>query len=475
MMMTITLPPDLVTFTERLHGPLRAWFEAGIPLTVARAPGRLDAIGGVIDYTGGMVCEMPLAVAVRAALQPRSDRRLRIVSTGVETHGLRPEVWIELDQLVPPSGPREYAAVCHDLHQDERAAWAGYVAGAWLVLAREGYVDGFAHGATVVIDSDVPVGAGVSSSAAVEMATLYALRAALGLKITGLRLAHLGQMVENRVVGAPCGLMDQLTVALGRADSLLVIRCQPDEIVASRRVPAGLQLAAIHTGVKHSVGGRRYTDARVAAFMGHAVLLNHLRADGVVEFGDDPYEGYLARVRWHEFDELHRPFLPDTLLGATFLRRYGGTVDAATRVDPDVEYRVRAAVTHHVRDNAGTRAFLAHLDTWERTHRESDLVAAGQMMLASHAGYRDDLGLGAAETDLLVELIMARGPQRGLYGARATGGGCGGSVVILGDDRLPAQLDELAAEYAERSGETPAVLTGSSDGAEACGVHEVVL
>jgi L-arabinokinase len=466
---------DLAEFEQRLRGQHRDWLDGDAPLWLARAPGRLDALGGVSDYTGGTVCELPLGEATRVALQPRSDRRLRLRSVGLEPHGLRPEVELDLDDLMGQGGLREYAAAREHLARHAPTAWAAYVAGAWLALAREGFVESYRGGANVVIESDVPVGAGVSSSAALEVATLFALSRSLGLEIGGKRLAHLGQIVENRVVGAPCGLMDQLTVSLGRRDALLVIRCQPDEILASRPVPAGLCLAAIHTGVKHAVGGRRYADARVAAFMGHAVILHRLRAEGVAEPGDDPFEGYLARLKWHEFGELFQPLLPATMLGAAFLRRYGGTVDGATRVDPDCLYQVERAVTHHVRDNAYTRQFLDLLDRWERRPQPELLARAGRLMLASHAGYRDDLGLGAPESDLLVDLVMARGPAAGLYGARASGGGCGGSVVILGDDRLPGQLAELAAEYARRSGETPTILIGSSDGAEATGVRTVTL
>ena len=466
---------DLAAFGERLRGPLRYRLDGAAPVVAARAPGRLDAVGGVIDYTGGTVCEMPLGEATRVALQPRRDRKLVLHSVGIDDHGLAPEVVVDLDRLVPSEGPREYAAVRAELNLDPAQAWAGYVVGAWLVLAREGLVASYEHGANVIVESDVPVGAGVSSSAALEMATLYALTAWLGLTVPGKRLARLGQMVENSVVGAPCGLMDQLTVGLGRQDALLVIRCQPDEILASQKLPAGVCLGAIHTGVKHAVSGRRYTDARVAAFMAHAVILHHLRTIREIEPGDDPFGGYLARIPLKAFERAYEPLLPETVMGSSFQRTYGGTVDRATRIDPDAVYRVAPAARHHVRDNHRTQDFLAALREHGTAKGGNSLRRAGECMLASHAGYRDDLGLGAPEADLLVELMMARGPEHGLYGARITGGGCGGSVIALGDSRLPALLPALAAEYAERSGERPAVLLGSSDGAEATGALELAL
>lgn len=469
-MSTDNLPADLAAFAARLRGHALCRFAAGQPLLLTRAPGRLDALGGVIDYTGGTVCEMPCAVATRVALQPRADRVVRIVSLGVEEHGLTPVVEVPLDALLS----NDYAAVGSMLRADPSASWAAYVAGAWTVLFGEGLVPSFPSGAEVVIDSDVPAGAGVSSSAAIEMATLLAVARYAGADVEPSRLAHLGQRVENRVVGAPCGLMDQLTVTLGLADSLLVIRCQPDQIVANRRLPQGVTLGAIHTGVKHSVGGRHYTDARVSAFMAHRIILDHLRALGTVGAADDPFGGYLAEVRPSEFATAYLPLLPERMTGAAFIAAHGQTVDTATRVDPDTTYRVASAARHHVRENANTYAFLEALDAFERTQQTAFLELAGELMIQGHDGYRDDLDLGAPEADLLVALAMSEGPLNGVYGGRITGGGSGGSVIFLGDDRLPALLPRLAERYATESGCQPTILLGSSDGAAAVGVNSLV-
>ncbi|MCC7490841.1 MAG: hypothetical protein IT204_00760 [Fimbriimonadaceae bacterium] len=465
---------DTLRFLDRLRAG-EGCLDRTRPVLVARAPGRLDAFGGVIDYTGGTVCEMPLAVATHVALQARTDRTLRLTSLGVAAHGLQETVSLDLNQLVPPAGPRPYDAVRAELAADPTTAWAAYVAGAWLVLARERYVDQYLHGVDLVIDSAVPVGAGVSSSAAIEVATLYALTRLHGLSIAGQRLARLGQMVENLVVGAPCGLMDQLTVALGRQDALLLIRCQPDDILGHGAVPPGVCLGALHTGVKHAVGGSHYTDARVAAFMGHAVILDYLRQLGSIGAAEDPFDGYLARIPADEYLTTYRHLLPAQLDGAAFLERYGGTVDTATHVDPATTYAVATAVKHQVLDNSRAPRFVDALAAYGRTRQPVFLERAGEYLLQAHAGYRDDLNLGAPEADLMLELALRRGPAAGVYGGRITGGGCGGSVVFLGDERLPALLPSLAAEYEERSGRRALILTGSSDGAEAVGVAEVNL
>ena len=460
---------DLRSFADRCRQTERGWFGTAAPLRCTRAPGRLDAFGGISDYTGGTVCEIPLDVAVRLAYQPRGDRLVRVRSLGLERHGLQAEVTVDLDELLE----LDYAGAQQRLGADPAAAWVRYVAGGWLVLQREGEVAAIDHGADVLIDSNVPLGAGVSSSAAMEVAALAALAGDLGLNIEGKRLARLGQIVENHVVGAPCGLMDQLTVTLGQADAMLVIRCQPDEILGVEALPQGVHFGAVHTGVKHSVGGGEYTAARVAAFMGHTILLDHLHRNGWAAAGQDPFGGYLARVPLRDWELVYRRLLPAEMDGGEFLARYGGTVDTATTVDPARRYRVAAAAAHHVEENARAPQLLAELAAYRDDRDQVHLNGAGALLLASHDSYRDQVGLGAPEADLLVEIAMERGPAAGVFGAKITGGGCGGSVAILGDERLPDELERIAVEYERRSGERSQVLSRSSDGVVACGTLEV--
>lgn len=447
---------DQAAFVALLRRDYADLFDAARPVRLACVPGRLDAFGGIIDYTGGTVCETPIAATLRLAFQRRDDRRLVLRSHAADDHGLDVATEVDLDSLSAGGRPLPY-----DEARTVLPGWTGYVAGAWPVLVGEGVATSIDHGATVVIDSAVPVGGGLSSSAAIEMATLGALTADLGLNVPPKRLARLGQVVENQVVGAPCGLMDQLTVTLGRADSLLVIRCQPDEILATPHLPDGVRLTAIESGVKHSIAGREYTAARCAAFMGHRILTDGLAAD--------PFGGLLARLSPEAYQPL-RARLPETMPGDEFLNRYGGTVDPVTVVDPAQVYSVRAAVDHHVLDNRRSLEFLLALEAYRYTTDTAHLHRAGELMRASHAGY-GNIGLGAAECDLLVDLVA----EAGLFGARITGGGCGGAVAILSDEAGVERLPELVAEYERRAGATACIHAGSSDGLVAAGTHEIRL
>lgn len=459
------MDPLLQRFADRLPRYGEGGFRDDRPVLVTRAPGRLDAFGGIIDYTGGTVCETPVGATLRLAYQRRDDRRLVIGSRGLDAHGLAPEASCDLAVLGADGGPADYAGVRAALGADPATAWMRYAAGAWSVLVGEGLVPRIAHGATLAIESDIPLGGGLSSSAAFEMAVLSALCADLDVRVEPKRLARLGQLVENQVVGAPCGLMDQLTVTLGRADSLLVIRCQPDQILATPHLPDGVRLTAVDTGVKHSVGGGEYTAARCAAFMAHRILI-----DGLDE---DPYGGLLANVKPDDYRRELAARLPASLRGDEFLVRYGETADEATQVDPTVTYQIRAAADHHVLDNERSLAFLLALEAYRYTGDAAHLLAAGELMLQSHASYRDNAGLGADEADRLVELAMAAGPAAGVFGAKITGGGCGGTVALLTDERGATEVPGIVAEYERRVEARARIVSGSVDGVAAFGVREV--
>jgi galactokinase len=424
------------------------FFDPGPPITRARAPGRLDVLGGVADYSGSVVLEMPLSRATLCAAQPRQDDRIRIRSECSAEEGLSLH-WESGLQTLLVGSSESYAAVRRRFRADPGTAWAAYIAGVLTVLHAEGHLARTA-GFNLYLRSDVPLGAGVSSSASVEVATMKAVRGALGLDLGDLELARLCQRVENQVVGAPCGIMDQVTCALGKANRLIAIRCRPCEVLGYLPIPEGAALLGIHSGVKHTVGGSRYTRARVAAFMGLKLIRQTETGRGLECLCDlEP-----AALR-----NLYYSFLPAHLTGEQFLREHGETEDPVTQVDPRERYSVRAAVEHAVHENARVLRFMALLQ-----HGTGDarlLTQAGRLMYASHWSYGHRIGLGARETDLLVRLAREAGPAAGIYGAKITGGGSGGTVALLtACDAMPV-VERIAAEYARRTGLQAQVLDGS--------------
>ena len=449
----------LAPFEQYLRQNGDSIFLPAEPVTVARAPARIDVMGGIADYSGSVVLEGTLGRAVVVGFQPRPDRMMRVKSAWLEDKGEPCVVELSLDDL-----PDDYDAARALLTSREQDAWAAYVLGALPVLEHEGVLR-LERGANMLIHSDVPVGVGVASSAAVEVAAMSAALAGSGTELESERLAALSQVVENRIVGAPCGIMDQVTATLGESGKLLALRCQPCDVLGLHELPEDVGVFGISSRVVHSVGGDAYTTARVSAFMGLRIILDEIERRG----GEpDDADRYLCNVPPRTYREQYRDLLPDEISGAEFLRRYGETTDAVTKVDPDRTYRVRLGAEHPIFENWRVETFIECLDR-ARAGDRTALVVAGGMMHGSHWSYSWNCGLGCEETDLLVRLAAGRGPAGGVYGAKISGGGSGGTVVILADRASDDAIRAIAAEYEERTGINPDVFDSTSPGARAFG------
>jgi galactokinase len=456
---------------------LRTFFDRGSPIFVARAPGRLDIMGGLGDYSGSLVLELPIAEAAFAAVQVTQASDIAIASLRMEA-GAKPLVKTiaSADWKALRNGTFEFARAF--FAQDSQSEWAAYVAGPVLTLLRD--IDSnFASGLRILIDSSVPEGKGVSSSAAVEVATGRAFAAALKSDIAAERLARICQRAENHVVGAPCGIMDQMTCAVGRESELLALRCQPATIEGFVPIPKEIAFWGIDSGVRHSVGGSDYTSVRCGAFMGYRMIAEvaSLRvkpsgdAPHVVEVDDPKWCGCLANITPTEFRERFEDFIPAQISGRDFLDRYSGTTDFVTRVAPARAYAVRAPTLHPIKENerAGhVRRLLQNRITEQSCHE------IGELMFAAHNSYTD-CGLGCTATDLLVNLVREAGAGAGLYGARITGGGSGGVVAILGSSDADDAVTAIADRYAEINGHECYVFRGSSPGAYGTPVQELVI
>jgi L-arabinokinase len=396
-------------------------------------------MGGIADYSGSLVLELPIREETRVALVREDSRSVRIASAN------RPELTMPLADL-----DRSYESAREYFRRDPARAWAAYVAGAFVVLMREKDV-AFPEGARIAVDSTVPEGRGVASSAALEVATIVAVDSAYGLGLEPREVALLSQQVENSVVGAPCGVMDQMTSVFGEKDRLLLLLCQPAQIQAHVPIPRELAFWGIDSGIAHQVSGADYGSVRVGAFMGYRMLK---------EWAGTDWGGYLANLTPSELEDKYLERLPEAIRGSDFLERFPGWSDAATTVEPARIYPVRRPTAHPVHEHFRVRAFARLL---EGGGIESAPVL-GELMYQSHASY-SACGLGSTGTDRLVELSRAMGPSRGIYGAKITGGGSGGTVAILGRRDAENAVRELAGRYARDTGYEPYVFSGSSPGA----------
>ena len=369
----------------------------GEPVGTWSAPGRANLIGEHTDYNDGFVLPFAIQHRTHAALGVRDDGMIRVASTFDDAAVEVPLA--DLDALFPA-------------RRDEIAEWARYPLGvAWALLA-SGATG--AHGIDLAFASSVPVGAGLSSSAAIEGATASALADTWGLDVDRIALAQAGRRAENEAVGAPTGIMDQMASMLGRADAAIFLDCRSldAQVVDLGFDAAGLDLLVVDTGVSHSHATGGYGERRAACERGAAIM-------GV-------------------------PALRD--VSVDDLARAEGLMD-------DVTFR---RVRHVVTENQRV------LDT-VRTLREQGPRAIGGLLVASHASMRDDFEISVPELDTAVDAALAAGA----VGARMTGGGFGGAAIALvAHDRVERVTDAVTGAFAASGFTAPTIFTVTpSDGA----------
>jgi L-arabinokinase len=455
--------PDVTAFIETLE-KYSDFFSGDGEIFVTRAPGRLDVIGGIADYSGSLVLEMPIREATFAALQKNDSAELEVMSLATDSKKTDRLFEMPLDDFEADGEPISYDAARKYFRGDQRDQWAAYVAGTLLVLSRERGVK-FTGGVKILIDSKVPLGKGVSSSAAIEVAAMNAVCAAYDIAIESRELAILCQKVENLVVGAPCGVMDQMSSNCGGADQLMAMVCQPAELQAPKKIPAEIAFWGIDSGIRHSVGAGDYGSVRTGAFMGYRIIadiagLSVLRdgTAGKVVIEDPKWHGCLANMTPEEFEREFAPHIPEKILGADFLETYDGISDGVTSVEREKEYAVLKPTAHPIYENARVHRFTELLD---RPMTVELMTELGELMYGAHESY-SACGLGTEGTDLLVSLVKEK-PN--LYGAKITGGGSGGTVAVLGSADAEDAINEVVEEYEKRMNYRPYVFSGSSPGA----------
>ncbi len=372
----------------------------GTTATVYRAPGRVNLIGEHTDYNDGFVLPAAIEFYCWALAAPRRDGRVVIYS-----ENFNETVEAALDSLSPL----------------EKKHWANYPLGVAWALRQAGKP---LTGANIYITGEVPLGAGLSSSAAVEVAVAFALLNESDSAIDRAELAKLCQKAENEFVGARVGIMDQFISCFGRASHALLLDCRSlhHEFV---KIPANLQLVICNTMVKHELASSEYNARRAECEEGVRILRKAF-----------PEIRALRDVSLSQLDE-HRRNLPLTVFA-----------------------RCRHVITENARVKTAVEAF-----------RREDRQALGRLMRDSHRSLRDDYEVSCKELDLMVEIAEV---QEGLIGARMTGGGFGGCTINLVECAAVSDFRRnVAAAYFSKTGLTPEIFVSpASDGAQQVGVLE---
>ena len=449
----------------------RCLFDPDKEILISRAPGRLDVMGGIADYSGSLVLQLPLKEATLVAIQLDTERNIKIASLCAKEKERSAYFEMALDDFIQNKKPIDYQSANKYFHKRPRTHWAAYVAGAFIVLMKERAFQ-FKWGARILIHSDVPEGKGVSSSAALEVAAMSAVASAYNIAIPSPELAILCQKVENLIVGAPCGIMDQMTAACGKSSQLLTLLCQPAVLQDPIKISAKITFWGIDSGVRHSVSGADYTSVRIGTFMGYRIIaelagLNvaYRKGDQHVFIHDTKWNGYLVNITPSMYERHYEPNLPEQIKGSTFLHRYHGTTDDVTNINPEHTYIISKTTAHPIYEHLRVRTFAKLLN---KPIKEKTLKQLGKLMYQSHNSY-SACGLGSAGTDKLVELARNFGTKNGIYGAKITGGGSGGTVAILGTTDSFDSVKAIAERYAEETGYYPFIFAGSSMGSDEFG------
>lgn len=451
-----------------LRGPTRL-FTSAEPIYLSRAPGRLDLMGGNVDYTGGLVFEATIHEATWAAAQMRKDRSIVLVNPQMDDSQWQSRVEISLDALTCEAEVRAM------VNRSPEIRWTAYVLGVFhLLLLR--WPREVQRGLTLYLQSDVPLNKGVSSSAAVEVATMKAAAAAYGIALEGVELAKACQWVENVIAESACGIMDQAASVLGDEGYVLPLLCQPCDVRPPVKLPEELQIWAIDSGVKHAVTGLEYEAARASAFVGYRMICEweqlpvQLDTEGrIPRYRDPRWNGYLSNVNPSLFRSRYEARLPESIKGADLLAE-GQHPDPFTQIRPNVSYPVRACARYAVEEQQRIELFVELVRGLSYEPQHIGFRLLGDLMFQSHWSY-SECGLGCEATDRLIELVREELGEGKLYGAKITGGGAGGTVAVLGARGASDSFERVVNRYAEQKGIMPHVFEGSSPGADKFGIR----
>lgn len=349
------------------------------------APGRVELLGNHTDYNDGVVLSAALDFGITAHGHLREDEQITVTSDGM------PPVSADLTRLSPSKD------------------WADYPLGVVRMLQMAGHpVTGF----SAEFSSTLPLGAGLSSSAAIEVCTAYLLKKLFHFEASPLELAKLCRRAENEFVGVNCGLLDQVSSIFGKKGQAVFLDCRA-ESVENIPFPPDVALLIVHSGVKHALTGGEYNERREQCFEAARIL-------GVPALRDATSEQLLAA---------------------------------------DMPELVRRRALHITGENERVFAAVEHL-------RQRDAAAFGRLMSASHRSSIENFENSTPELDTLVEIACA---QPGVHGARLTGGGFGGAIVALVETQAIENVAPVVeTEYKQRTGHTgTAYRCAISDGAAA--------
>ena len=367
------------------------------------SPGRVNLIGEHIDYNGGMVLPVAISLGTYAVVAKRSDRLVRMISLNFEAQGI---VSFSLDDIV------------YDAEKD----WGNYPMGVFHTLSQMGYEA--THGLDVLFYGDLPNGAGLSSSASIEVLTATIAKDFYGLTITPVEIARLCQISENQFNGVNCGIMDQFSIAMGKKDHAVLLNC---DTLAYEHVPAAIgdyRIVIINTNKKRGLVDSAYNQRRKECESAFEALKHAYKGRPIKALCD------LTPIEFLSVSE--------------------------NLNDPSVYKRAYHAVVENYRTLKSKEALS-----------EGNLIAFGEWMYSSHESLKHNFEVSCDELDVVVSICRT---LRGVIGARMTGAGFGGcAIALVHSAHLQTVTQYIAEQYAKRTGLTASFYIAEISG----GTHRV--
>jgi len=374
---------------QHLKDKFNAHFQSNAnPLKVFFSPGRVNLIGEHIDYNGGMVLPVAINLGTYAVVSKREDKMVNMISLNFEAQGV-------------------HSFSLEDIAYDDKMDWGNYPMGVFHTLMSMGF--SATHGFDILFFGDLPNGAGLSSSASIEVLTATIIKEAFDFDISPERIALICQKSENAFNGVNCGIMDQFSIANGKEDHAVLLNC---DTLAYEHVPATLgdyRIVIVNTNKKRGLVDSEYNQRRQECEVGYKLLKEAFKEREI---------GSLCELSPVEFLSVSEAL-----------------------VDPLVYKRAYHAVVENYRTIMSKEALS-----------NGNLVAFGEWMYSSHESLKNDFEVSCKELDVVVEISRK---QRGVLGARMTGAGFGGcAIALVHKDHGDAYQSVVSKEYQDKTGLT---------------------
>lgn len=437
---------------------------------VATAPGRLNLMGGVSEPYGSWTLQTTVGQAVHVSAARRTDGEVSIREFADGAKNGHLPFTISASELRDADGSYVEGARAREKLIAKQSDSVGGALGALVELIRANDSIDFSKGVSIQVSPGDFEGCAHTRASAMTVASIIALAKVFDISPDERTVENICRRICTEWLNRKACASD-LACMLSGEDGLITQRQgTPSELVGSFRLPKGITLVAMDSGVVPHQPEEKLARVHTASLMGCFLIEQIRNHEGLANHTS---HGVVSQVSINDYVERFRDRLPTKIKGKEFLAKFADRFEGASRIEPDYIYKVRSRTEHHIYEHARARQFAETIARATRTGEQQALIDAGEFLYASHWSYGQRCGLGSVETDLLVNLIRKASTSGDVFGAKITGFGCGGVLAILarsGDQTMTA-LHEAMATYTQKTGLQPRILPNGVHGALKAGVH----